>query len=120
MTKTYDEIKNAEQFRHGSRISAGLRIAGQISGNEDLVVDGKVEGPVRLAEGMLTVAEKGTVTGDVVARETVVHGTVTGNVQAHDRVEIKPSGSVTGDLTTSRITIADGAHYKGSIEIGQK
>jgi cytoskeletal protein CcmA (bactofilin family) len=120
MNKTYDEIKSAEQFRQGSRISAGLRIAGQISGNEDLVVEGNVEGPVQLAEGTLTVGEKGTVRGDVVVREAIIHGTVTGNVQAHDRVEIKASGSVIGDLTTSRIIIGDGAHYKGSIEIGQK
>ena len=120
MSTTYNDVKNAEQFRHGSRITAGLRIAGQISGNEDLVVDGNVEGPVQLADGMLTVGETGTVKGDVIARETVVHGTVTGHIQARDRVEIKPSGSITGDLTTSRITIADGAHYKGSIEIGQK
>ncbi len=120
MSKIYDEVKSAEQFRHASNISAGLRIAGQISGNEDLVVDGIVEGPVQLAEGTLTVGEKGTVKGNVIARETVVHGTVTGNVQARDRVEIKPSGSVVGDLTTSRITIGDGAYYKGSIEIGQK
>jgi hypothetical protein len=102
MSKTYDEIKSAKQFRHGSRISAGLRIAGQISGNEDLVVEGNVEGPVQLAEGTLTVGEKGTVRGDVVVREAIIHGTVTGNVQAHDRVEIKASGSVIGDLTTSR------------------
>ena len=83
-------------------------------------MDGIVEGPVKLADGTLTVGGKGTVKGDVVVRETIVHGAVTGNVQARDRVEIKQSGSVVGDLTTSRIIIDDGAHYKGSIEIGRK
>jgi cytoskeletal protein CcmA (bactofilin family) len=60
------------------------------------------------------------VRGDVAVREVVVHGTVTGDLQARDRLEIKASGSVVGDVMTSRIVIDDGAHYKGSIEIGRK
>jgi cytoskeletal protein CcmA (bactofilin family) len=120
MSKTYDEVKDVEQSRHSSRILAGLCVIGQISGKEDLIVDGRIEGPVRLVEGMLTVGKKGTVVGDVAVREAIVHGTVKGNVQAHNRVEIRPSGSVVGDVTTPRIAIDDGAHYKGSIEIGPK
>lgn len=79
-----------------------------------------MRGRFQLTEAMLTVGGIGRVKGDVVVREVIVHGTLTGNVQAHDRVEITPSGSLIGDVTTSRITIADGAHFKGSIEIGQK
>jgi cytoskeletal protein CcmA (bactofilin family) len=121
LSKTYDELRRAEQSRHGgSVVVAGLRIRGQISGSDDLLVDGSVEGPIQLAEGMLTVGTKGTVTGDVAAREIVVHGSVTGNLHARERVEIKTSGSVAGDVVTSRIIIDDGAHYKGSIQIGQK
>ena len=118
MSKTYDEVKDVERFRNSSRILAGLRVIGQISGNEDLIVEGRIEGPVRLVEGILTVGKKGTVVGDVAVRETIIHGTVEGNVRAHDRVEIRPTGSVVGDVTTPRIIIDDGARYKGSIEIG--
>jgi cytoskeletal protein CcmA (bactofilin family) len=120
VSKIHEEVKSAEQFRRGSHILAGLRITGQISGNEDLTVDGNVEGPIQLADGALTVGGKGTVKGDVAVRELVVHGTVTGDLQARDRLEIKASGSVVGDVMTSRIVIDDGAHYKGSIEIGWK
>jgi cytoskeletal protein CcmA (bactofilin family) len=120
LSKTYDEVKSAEQFRHASSVLAGLRIKGQISGSEDLLVEGSVDGPIQLAEGMLTVGPKGKLTGDVGARDVVVHGSVTGNLQAINRIEIKTSGSVFGDIVTPRIIIDDGAHYKGSIEIGQK
>lgn len=120
MSKTYDELKRAEQFRHGSNVVAGLRIKGQISGSENLLVEGSVEGPIQLADGMLTVGAKGTVAGDVVAREVIVLGSVTGNLQTSDRIEIKASGSVVGDVMAARIIIDDGAHFKGSIEIGQK
>lgn len=116
MSKASDELKRA----HGGSIAAGLHVQGQISGNEDLVVDGIVDGPIQLAGCSLTVGEKGKVTGDIAAREVVVQGSVTGNVQASDRVEIKASGSIAGDIATARIIINDGAHFKGSIEIGTK
>jgi cytoskeletal protein CcmA (bactofilin family) len=120
LSKTYDELKRAEQFRHESRVLAGLRIKGQISGNEDVVVDGTVDGPIQLAGSTLTVGEKGKITGDIAAREVVVHGSVTGNLQTSDRVEIKTRGSLIGDVVTARMVIDDGAHFKGSIEIGAK
>jgi cytoskeletal protein CcmA (bactofilin family) len=101
-------------------IPAGLCIQGQISGTEDLVVDGIVNGPIQLAGCTLTVGEKGKVTGNIAAREVVVYGSVTGNVQATERVQIKASGSVVGDLGTARIIIDDGAHFKGSIEIAKE
>ena len=116
MSKASDELKRAQ----GGRIAAGLHVQGQISGNEDLVVDGIVDGPIQLAGCSLTVGEKGKVTGNIAAREVVVQGSVTGNVQASDRVEIKASGSIAGDIATARIIINDGAHFKGSIEIGTK
>jgi cytoskeletal protein CcmA (bactofilin family) len=116
LSKASDELKRA----HGGRIAAGLHVQGQISGNEDLVVDGIVDGPIQLAGCSLTVGEKGKVTGNIAAREVVVQGSVTGNVQASDRVEIKASGSIAGDIATARIIINDGAHFKGSIEIGTK
>ena len=118
MSKIHDELRRAEQFRHGSSVVSGLRIKGQIAGSEDLIVDGTVEGPVQLTEGKLTVGKQGQVTGNVSAWEVEVHGSVIGNVQAKNRVDIKTGGAVVGDLATARIVIDEGAHYKGSIEIG--
>jgi len=85
-----------------------------------VVVDGIVDGPVKLSDGLLTIAEKGTVNGDVAVRETIVHGTLTGNLQARDRVKITRTGSVSGDLTTGRIVIDEGGLYKGNIAIGDQ
>ena len=121
MSKTYDELKRAEYSRHGGNVlSANLRIKGEISGNEDLLVEGIVEGPIQLEDGMLTVGATGKITSNVVAREVIIYGEVRGNLAARDRVEIKKGGSMVGDLTTTRITIEDGATVKGSIEIIRK
>jgi len=120
MSKIYDELKSAENGRRGSYLRAGLAIKGDISGNEDLVADGAIEGPVRLTDAKLSVGETGSVKGDVAATEIVVYGSVTGKVEARDRVEIKPSGSILGDIVSARIVIEDGAKCKGSIDIGRK
>ena len=118
MSKTYDDVKLAEQFQDASNVvSAGLRVKGEISGNEDPLVNGSVEGPIQLGEKMLTVGPSGKLTSDVVAREVIVYGEVKGNLVARDRIQIKKEGSVVGDLTTGRILIEDGANFKGSIEI---
>jgi cytoskeletal protein CcmA (bactofilin family) len=103
--------------RATARLGASLHVKGEISGNEDLLIDGSVEGLVQLDERKLTVGATAKVTADIVAREVVVYGTVKGNLRAKDRIEIKKDGSVIGDLTTSRISIEDGAYFKGSIEI---
>ncbi len=100
-----------------ARLGASLKIKGEISGNEDLHVDGSVEGLVQLEERKLTVGASAKLTADVVAREIVVYGSVKGNLRARDCIEIKKDGSVVGDLTTARIMIEDGAYFKGSIEI---
>jgi cytoskeletal protein CcmA (bactofilin family) len=92
-------------------------VKGEISGNEDLHVDGSVEGLIQLEERKLTVGVSAKVIADVVAREIVVYGSVKGNLRARDRIEIKKDGSVVGDLTTARIMIEDGAYFKGAIEI---
>jgi len=103
---------------HGlSCLGASLEIKGKISGEEDLQIDGKVEGSIALQGQRLTVGKTGQLNSEVHAREVVVFGKVQGNVRASDRVEIKKDGSVTGDITTSRISIEDGAYFKGRIEI---
>jgi cytoskeletal protein CcmA (bactofilin family) len=103
--------------RATARLGPSLHVKGEISGNEDLVIDGSVEGLLQLDERKLTVGATAKVTADIIAREVVVYGNVKGNLRAKDRIEIKKDGSVNGDLTTARIMIEDGAYFKGSIEI---
>ncbi len=100
-----------------ARLGPSLHVKGEISGNEDLHVDGSVEGLVSLEDRKLTVGASAKLTADIVAREVVIYGSVKGNLRARDRIEIKKDGSVVGDLTTARIMIEDGAYFKGSIEI---
>ena len=113
-----------ETLRPGSPIARpsawlgpSLRLKGEISGDENLHIDGEVEGPVSLGGHRLTVGKTGRATGEIVAREVVVYGKVDGDLRACDRIEIKKDGSVVGDLSTARIMIEDGAYFKGSIEI---
>jgi cytoskeletal protein CcmA (bactofilin family) len=103
--------------RATARLGSSLHVKGEISGNEDLLIDGSVEGLIQLDERKLTVGATAKVTADIIAREVVVYGSVKGNLRAKDRIEIKKDGSVNGDLTTARIMIEDGAYFKGSIEI---
>ncbi|HJY86010.1 MAG TPA: polymer-forming cytoskeletal protein [Candidatus Acidoferrales bacterium] len=103
--------------RSSARLGTSLHVKGEISGNEDLHIDGSVEGLVQLEDRKLTVGASAKLTADVVAREVVVYGSVKGNLRARDRIEIKKDGSVIGDLNTARIMIEDGAYFKGSIEI---
>lgn len=100
-----------------ARLGASLHVKGEITGNEDLAIDGSVEGLVQLEDRKLTVGASARLTADIIAREVVVYGNVKGNLRARDRIEIKKDGSVVGDLTTARIMIEDGAYFKGSIEI---
>jgi cytoskeletal protein CcmA (bactofilin family) len=102
-----------------SRLGASLHIKGEITGNEDLHIDGNVEGLVHLEDRKLTVGTTAKLTADVIARDVVVYGNVKGNLRARDRLEIKKDGSVVGDLSTARIVIEDGAYFKGSIEINR-
>jgi cytoskeletal protein CcmA (bactofilin family) len=98
-------------------IGASLEIKGRITAEEDLQIDGKVEGPVSVRGHRLTVGRSGQLNSEVSARELVVFGKITGNVNANDRVEIKKDGAVIGDIQTTRISIEDGAIFKGRIEI---
>ena len=103
--------------RATARLGSSLHVKGEITGSEDLLIDGSVEGLIQLDERKLTVGATAKLTADIIAREVVVYGTVKGNLRAKDRIEIKKDGSVNGDLTTARIMIEDGAYFKGSIEI---
>src|SRR5260370_17571647 len=107
----------ATSDRAAARLGASLQVKGEISGDEDLQIDGTVEGLVNLQDRKLTIGAAAKVTADIAAREVIVYGSVKGNLPARDRIEIKKNGSVVGDLTTHRIMIDDGAYFKGAIEI---
>jgi cytoskeletal protein CcmA (bactofilin family) len=98
-------------------LGSSLHVKGDITGTEDLLIDGSVEGLIRLDEWKLTVGTTARLTADINARDVVVYGYVKGNVRAKGRIEIRNQGSVIGNLTTAQIMIEDGADFKGSIEI---
>jgi len=101
-----------------SYLGAGLKIKGEISGNEDLKLDGLVEGLVSIGGFRLTVGPGAHLNANIVAREAVISGQVNGDISACDRIEIKKSASVVGDITTGKILIEEGAYFQGGVEIG--
>src|SRR5712671_6808436 len=122
ITKTgKDSVRppGATADRATARLGSSLHVKDEISGNEDLYIDGTVEGQVHLDERKLTVGATAKLTADVIAGEVIVYGSVKGNVRGKGKIEIKKDGSVNGDLTTAQIIIEDGAYFKGSIEIEQ-
>src|SRR5258708_19582178 len=100
-----------------ARLGSSLHVKGEILGNEDLCIDGTVEGLVHLDEGKLTVGATAKLKADVIAGEVIVYGSVKGNVRGKGKIEIKKDGSVNGDLTTAQIIIEHAAYFKASIEI---
>lgn len=98
-------------------IGKSLVVKGEVTGSESLYIDGKVEGSVNLPGNRVTVGRNGQVAANITAREIVVLGKVRGNVTAQDRVDIRSEGSLTGDVTAQRISIEDGAFFKGGIDI---
>jgi cytoskeletal protein CcmA (bactofilin family) len=100
-----------------AHIGKSVVIKGELSGSEDLHVDGEVEGSIDLKEHVLTIGPHGRVRANVTAREIVVHGKVEGNLNGTERVELKRSAVQVGDISTQRIVIEDGAYFKGAIDI---
>jgi cytoskeletal protein CcmA (bactofilin family) len=98
-------------------IGKGLLVKGDISGSESLYIDGKVEGSINLPGNRVTVGRNGQVAANIAAREIIIMGKVRGNVSASDRVEIRAEGALTGDVAAARISIEDGAFFKGGIDI---
>ena len=98
-------------------VGKGLVIKGEITGSESLFIDGKVEGSINLPGNRVTVGRNGQVSASITAREIVVLGKVRGNVTATDRVDIRAEGALTGDVSAARISIEDGAFFKGGIDI---
>ena len=101
----------------GAHIGKSLSIKGQISGSEDLFIDGEVEGRITLDGNSLTVGPNGNVRAEVTARSITILGRLLGNVRASERIEIRKTGSLEGDLVTARIVIEEDAMFRGSIDI---
>ncbi len=98
-------------------IGKAVKIVGQIHSKEDLFVDGDLEGTVEAPEHKLIIGPNGTLHATIKAREVVVLGTIQGNVEAADKIEIRKEARLVGDIRTARIVIEDGAYFKGSIDI---
>ena len=101
----------------GALIGKSVVIKGQLFSREDLTIDGEVEGSVELPEHRLTVGPNGKVMAGVTARELIVLGTIHGNVQTSDKLEIRKEAKLVGDIKTARVVIEDGAYFKGNIDI---
>ena len=104
--------------RTRSYVGPGLQIKGEISGNEDLKLDGKVDGLVSVGGFRLTVGPTAHLSADLIAREAVISGEVVGDISAADRIEILKSASIVGNLTTGRIVMEEGAYFSGDVEVG--
>jgi len=108
---------NAPQTGEFAHLGKSVVIKGELSGSEDLYVDGNVEGSIELRNHSLTVGPNGNVKANISAKAVVIQGKVDGSVNASDRVELRKSAVVTGDLTTQRIAIEEGAFLKGKVDI---
>ena len=108
---------NGPMARNLACLGSTLTIKGEISGDEDLQIDGNVEGPISLPSHRLTVGRTAHLSSEVKAREVIVYGAASGNLRARDRVEIKKDGELFGDNTAAPISVEDGASLKGRIEI---
>ena len=98
-------------------IGKSIVIKGELSGNEDLTIEGRVEGKIDLNQNLLTVGENGKVKAQVFAKTVVIIGEVLGNVTAVEKVSIQEKGAVDGDISAPRVAIAEGAHFRGSIDM---
>jgi cytoskeletal protein CcmA (bactofilin family) len=111
--RNYDPATNTGS----ATIGKAVMVKGQIFSREDLVIDGEIEGTVEAQEHRVTVGPNGKVHAGVKAREIVVLGTINGNVEAADKIDIRKDAKLVGDIKTARIVIEDGAYFKGSIDI---
>jgi cytoskeletal protein CcmA (bactofilin family) len=101
-------------------IGKSVVIKGELSGSEDLTIEGQVEGKIELKDHLLTIGPNGRIKAQVFAKTVIVLGEVNGNVSASEKVEIRDGGSVDGDIISPRVAIAEGAHFRGSVDMQKK
>lgn len=114
---TFNPVKTVTAPVDQATIGRTLVIKGEISGSEALYIDGRVEGKIIMPESRVTIGRNGKVDASIQAKELVVMGKVNGNIDCSDRVDIRAEGSVSGDISTVRITVEDGAALKGGIQV---
>jgi cytoskeletal protein CcmA (bactofilin family) len=119
------EMRNPIEQRPGTAGGAALIgrsvvIKGELEGSEDLTIEGQVEGKIELRDHTLTVGENGRIKAQVFAKSVVILGELVGNINASETVDIRDKGSVDGDLVAPRVAIAEGAHFRGSIDMQKK
>ncbi len=111
------ETSEAPELRDAARIGKSVVIKGELTASEDLIVDGVVEGRIELTKHVLAIGPEGRIKADIAAKSAIVQGQVIGNVKATERVDLANGGSLDGDISAPRISIADGAHFRGSIDM---
>src|SRR5580698_1403660 len=114
---SYNPVKTTTAPIEQATIGRSLVIKGEISGTEALYIDGRVEGKITLSNNRVTIGRNGVVQADIAAREIVVMGKITGNLECSDRVDIRSEGIVNGNIATERISVEDGAVVKGGIQV---
>ena len=112
-----NEPLRAQLGRDMVNIGKSVVIKGELSGSEDLTIEGHVEGKIDLKGNVLTIGPNGKIKAEVFAKAVVVLGEVTGNVTASEKVDIRDNGSVDGDIASPRVAIAEGAHFRGSVDM---
>jgi cytoskeletal protein CcmA (bactofilin family) len=98
-------------------IGKSVVIKGELSGSEDLIIEGQVDGKIELRDNVLTIGPNGKIKAQIFAKSVIVQGEVTGNVSATEKVDIRDDGSLDGDIASPRVAIAEGAHFRGSIDM---
>jgi cytoskeletal protein CcmA (bactofilin family) len=117
-TPTTSEPQRVERERTPAvNIGKSVVIKGELSGSEDLTIEGQVEGKIELRQNVLTIGANGKIKAQVFAKSVIILGEVTGNVTATEKVDIRDNGSVDGDIAAPRVAIAEGAHFRGSIDM---
>ena len=114
---SYNPVKTTSSPVEQATIGRSLVIKGEVSGSESLYIDGRIEGKISLPDNRVTIGRNGSVQANIIAREVVIMGKVAGNIECSDRVDIRSEGSVTGDVSTVRISVEDGAILKGGIQV---
>ena len=109
-----------QQERDMVNIGKSVIIKGELTGSEDLTIEGQVEGKIELRQNILTIGPNGKIKAQVFAKAIVIQGEVIGNVTATERVDIRDNGSVDGDIVSPRVAIAEGAHFRGSVDMQRK
>jgi cytoskeletal protein CcmA (bactofilin family) len=115
-----DHTPKGQNERDSLNIGKSVVIKGELNGSEDLTIEGHVEGKIDLCEHALTIGPNGKIKAQLNAKSVIIFGEVTGNVTASEKVDIRENGSVEGDITAPRVAIAEGAHFRGSVDMQNK